>query len=74
MTKGPQVTFSRHDHEKYEVTPLYLAVAGYLSYFILFLVGYVREFLWGIGPLGELKQPNLSFHRFRASESAKSHF
>ena len=32
--------------------PVFMRVAGYLSYLFLFVVGYTREFLYGTGPIG----------------------
>ena len=37
--------------QSFEKTPLYLAVAGYLSYVVLNIVGYLRELIFGIGPI-----------------------
>ena len=34
-----------------EETPIYLAIAGYISYAFIFFVGYIREAIWGIGPV-----------------------
>ena len=42
-------------HERFEKTPTSMAIAGYISYIFLFVVGYLREFLWGTGPLGRAK-------------------
>ena len=39
-------------HERFEKTPWYLVVAGYVSYALLFLIGHVREAIWGFGPIG----------------------
>ncbi len=36
-----------------ERAPLLTALGGHLSYVFLFLVGFVRELLWGTGPLGK---------------------
>ena len=37
--------------EEFEETPIYLAIAGYISYAFIFFVGYIREAIWGIGPV-----------------------
>ena len=40
-----------HRVQSFEKTPLYLVVAGYLSYLVLNIVGYFRELVYGIGPI-----------------------
>ncbi len=52
--KKKLVSTSTHSrkHECFECTPLHLALFGYISYVFIFLVGYIREFIWGTGPLG----------------------
>ena len=37
--------------ESFEKTPLLWAVAGYISYMFLFAVSWIRELLYGMGPL-----------------------
>ena len=37
--------------QSFEKTPMYLVVAGYLSYMVLNVVGYLREIIFGIGPI-----------------------
>lgn len=36
---------------EFEKTPLHLAIAGYVSYMFLFVVSWLRELLYGMGPL-----------------------
>ena len=43
-------------HERFEKPPLLLSIFGYVSYCVLFVVGYIRELLYGPGPLGTAKK------------------
>ena len=45
-----------NDEDHFEEPPLRYSVAGYVSYVFLFVVGYVREFIWGSGPLGKAQK------------------
>merc|ERR1712062_702742 len=36
---------------EFEKTPLHLAIAGYISYMFLFVVSWLRELFYGMGPL-----------------------
>ncbi|XP_059093561.1 serine palmitoyltransferase 2-like [Tigriopus californicus] len=40
-------------HEHFERTPWYLRVGGFVSYFVLFCLGLIREAIWGHGPIGK---------------------
>ena len=51
---SPKSTYSEADN--FEEPPFRYSIAGYISYIFLFVVGYVREFLWGMGPLGGAKK------------------
>ena len=41
--------------EKLERPPLLWAVKSYISYIFLVVAGYLRELIWGIGPIGDFK-------------------
>merc|ERR1712004_567385 len=47
----------------FEETPLHLAVAGYIGYYFLFIIGYIREWLYGIGPV---TGPNQGFQETKS--------
>lgn len=38
-------------HKSFEKTPLGMAIAGYICYMFLFCIGWIREFLFGLGPV-----------------------
>jgi serine palmitoyltransferase len=42
---------NKSKQDKFEETPLHLALAGYISYMILFVVAWIRELLFGMGPV-----------------------
>ena len=42
---------SNYHEAGFEKTPLLWAVAGYISYMFLFAVSWIRELLYGMGPL-----------------------
>ncbi len=46
----------RIEDDKLEVPSMYWSIMSYISYICLVLVGYLREFVFGIGPIGEAEQ------------------
>ena len=46
-----KVKKSKSCSNEFEKTPLHLAIAGYISYMFLFCVGWLRETIFGLGPI-----------------------
>ena len=42
----------KEEGEKMEVPSTYWSLMSYISYIFLVMVGYFREMIWGIGPMG----------------------
>ena len=42
----------KEEGEKMEVPSTYWSIMSYISYIFLVMVGYFREMIWGIGPIG----------------------
>ena len=47
----------KEEGEKMEVPSTYWSIMSYISYVFLVMVGYFREVIWGIGPIGEAVRP-----------------
>ena len=47
----------KEEGEKMEVPSTYWSIMSYISYVFLVMVGYFREVIWGIGPIGEAVLP-----------------
>ena len=56
-----------HRNENFERTPLYLNIAGYISYLFLNCVGIIREWIFGLGPIGQCASAN-NFKKAQKSE------
>lgn len=41
----------RKSEEVFEAVPLYWNIMSYISYIFLVVTGYLRELIWGIGPI-----------------------
>ena len=44
----------KEEGEKMEVPSTYWSIMSYISYIFLVMVGYFREMIWGIGPIGKV--------------------
>lgn len=44
----------KEEGDKMEVPSTYWSIMSYISYIFLVMVGYFREMIWGIGPIGKV--------------------
>ena len=51
----------KEEGEKMEVPSTYWSIMSYISYIFLVMVGYFREMIWGIGPIGKALLATLGF-------------
>lgn len=51
VAESSTISANTRTNDKFEETPLHLAVAGYISYMFLFVVSWLRELVYGMGPV-----------------------